>query len=404
MSPQTPSPSSTGTAAMGTDTSATSPGQNDPSDSKSSTLYLFHHPPSMFLTNSSTSYTFLATVFVLLLISSSIVLRSFIVRRRFRRRYEHALANGILTELDGATLAGVTRDFGIDGLGGGLARAKPLLWESVIPLEGTNRCTHTYPDEKRSTQNDINTWTNIMPVALHIIRSSLSPSPPSSPGSPNTQQNQVHTFLSRLRLHHPGPRSDRPSSPERARNDTDLVGSDDGRTADTLSVSVLIAMPDVFAPARPPSMHTAREARGEGKDSHQQNHSQVPSQSSPQHGPIPSASGDIARGLPLVEFGVAEVEAIGIGEVIRFGGVCSSVHEGPPVFSTRAALVYMSIEDPKDPTASINVDDKGMGVMNGYTSSKPPTHGKENLLPFPELLRRDHVHDNMAVVTIPVPY
>jgi hypothetical protein len=184
------------------------------------------------------------------------------------------------------------------------------------------------------------------PVALHIIRSSPSPSSPSSPGSPDTQQHQLHTLLSRLRLRNPGSRSSRPSSSECASNDTDLVGSDSGRDADpkdinafsgskadTLSVSVLIAMPDVSAPARRPSMHASREGHEEGgkgkgiPDSHshspthphqqQQNHPQAPSRSSPPHGPIPNASEDAVRGLPFVEFGVAEVEAIGLGEVIR---------------------------------------------------------------------------------------
>ncbi|KAF8840612.1 hypothetical protein BDN67DRAFT_1069163 [Paxillus ammoniavirescens] len=268
----------------------------------------------MFLMNSSTSYTFLATVFFLLLVSSSIVLRSYILRRRFRRRYEHALANGVLTELDGATLAGVARNYGVDGPGGGFGRArrlgaKPLLWETWVLRNGFVFEEGT--DEKHS--------------------------------SPDTQQNQLHTLLSRLRLRKSGSNSSRPSSSELVRNGTDLVGGDSGRDADpevinafsgskadTLSVSVLIAMPDVSAPAPRPLVREGREEGGKGKDvldshshspthPHQQlqNRSEAPSPSSLPHGPIPSASEDGVRGLPLIEFGIAEVEAVGIGEVIR---------------------------------------------------------------------------------------
>lgn len=41
-------------------------------------------------------FTFLATLLLLLFVSGAIVLRSFIVRRRFRRRIEEALAAGVL--------------------------------------------------------------------------------------------------------------------------------------------------------------------------------------------------------------------------------------------------------------------------------------------------------------------
>ncbi|KAH9936310.1 uncharacterized protein B0H18DRAFT_1113719 [Fomitopsis serialis] len=44
---------------------------------------------------SSTRFTFLATLFLLLFVSAGIVLRSFVLRRRFRRRIEEALAAGV---------------------------------------------------------------------------------------------------------------------------------------------------------------------------------------------------------------------------------------------------------------------------------------------------------------------
>ena len=42
-----------------------------------------------------TRFTFLATLFLLLFVSAAIVLRSFILRRRFRRRIEEAIAAGV---------------------------------------------------------------------------------------------------------------------------------------------------------------------------------------------------------------------------------------------------------------------------------------------------------------------
>jgi hypothetical protein len=41
-------------------------------------------------------FTFLATLFLLLFVSSAIILRSFILRRRFRRRIEEAILAGVI--------------------------------------------------------------------------------------------------------------------------------------------------------------------------------------------------------------------------------------------------------------------------------------------------------------------
>ncbi|KAK7056745.1 hypothetical protein VNI00_002462 [Paramarasmius palmivorus] len=59
--------------------SSTPEGYNNPSNS--SNLYLF---------------TFLATLFVLLLISSTIIFRSYILRRRYQQRLQEALASGAI--------------------------------------------------------------------------------------------------------------------------------------------------------------------------------------------------------------------------------------------------------------------------------------------------------------------
>jgi hypothetical protein len=62
--------------------------------------------------NSTTSFTFLATLFVLLLISASIIFRSFLIRRRFRRRVEDALAQGVFLDLQPSALGLTSRYIG----------------------------------------------------------------------------------------------------------------------------------------------------------------------------------------------------------------------------------------------------------------------------------------------------
>jgi len=62
--------------------------------------------------NSTTSFTFLATLFVLLLISASIIVRSFVVRRRFRRRIEGHIAQGVFLDLPASGLGLTSRFIG----------------------------------------------------------------------------------------------------------------------------------------------------------------------------------------------------------------------------------------------------------------------------------------------------
>ena len=53
----------------------------------------YHH--SLFAINCH-RFTFLATLFLLLFVSSAIILRSFVLRRRFRRRIEEAILAGVV--------------------------------------------------------------------------------------------------------------------------------------------------------------------------------------------------------------------------------------------------------------------------------------------------------------------
>ena len=87
---------------------------------------------SSFLIN---SFTFLATLLLLLAVSCAIVIRSLVLRRRFRRRVQEALANGVILPSPPGGLAGAMmfgnsrprRDFG----------EKPTMWERWLapPLE-----------------------------------------------------------------------------------------------------------------------------------------------------------------------------------------------------------------------------------------------------------------------------
>lgn len=92
-------------------------------------------------------FTFLATLFVLLFVSSAIVLRSFFLRRRFRRRIEEAIAAGVILPPASPTTPGTftgrllaRRDFG----------EKPKLWDA----------------DARSAVGD--EWEDIKPIAARV--------------------------------------------------------------------------------------------------------------------------------------------------------------------------------------------------------------------------------------------
>lgn len=71
-------------------------------------------------------FTFLATLFVLVAVSCAIVLRSFYMRRQMRRRYEEAIAAGLLPSV---VMPGARKkkNFG----------EKPKLYDAVVvPADG----------------------------------------------------------------------------------------------------------------------------------------------------------------------------------------------------------------------------------------------------------------------------
>lgn len=74
------------------------------------------------------SFTFLATLLLLLAVSCAIVIRSLILRRRFRRRVQEALANGIVLPPPPGGFAGAM-GFGGAGRGRRDFGEKPTMWE-----------------------------------------------------------------------------------------------------------------------------------------------------------------------------------------------------------------------------------------------------------------------------------
>ncbi|KAG8214861.1 hypothetical protein J3R82DRAFT_10027 [Butyriboletus roseoflavus] len=267
-------------------------------------------------------FTFLATILILVLLSASLVLRSYILRRRYRQRFQQALADGLFVDLDRSTFNG---EGPFDPLGE-LRRStrrpgpKPALWDNWI-----------HPAEKD------NTWSSITPVALwrtssqspsKLISSAILTTPP--PDSPSLLQAQPRSsLLSQLRLQSPfslsSPRSS--SLPRQAHTpiESPTVASPrlpaaqpgpSGPSAHTekdaaiLVVCVLVAMPDASAPVNLP----VPGAKGKGVDplesqAQQQSGDADPLLQSSLHRSglrIPDFAVD-EEGLPLLEFGVVEV-------------------------------------------------------------------------------------------------
>ncbi|KAI0086512.1 hypothetical protein BDY19DRAFT_908200 [Irpex rosettiformis] len=101
---------------------------------------------------SSTLYllTFLATLFVLLFVSCAIVLRSFLIRRRYRLHIEQQIAAGILPP--DALDPRPKRDFG----------EKPKLWDVYVD-----------PEDKKGLL-EYEGWEDILPMSTQIAHDSAS--------------------------------------------------------------------------------------------------------------------------------------------------------------------------------------------------------------------------------------
>ncbi|CUA66719.1 hypothetical protein RSOLAG22IIIB_00166 [Rhizoctonia solani] len=205
-----------------------------------STLYLF---------------TFLTTLLLLLAVSCGIVIRSFVLRRRFHRRVEEAIAAGVL--LPGQGDAGM----GAGGRLGAFRRPigeKPKLWEVWIDP--------SVSDSKHSSTSS--EWSNIRPLAVTKI-SEVSTDAAAPPKAEMTQQEAPVgiSLLDRLGLHsvfHRGTRAapiinPTPSSPDvplptlgynppapHEETQGSKANSSDGDRS--VQVAVFVAMPDSSRP------------------------------------------------------------------------------------------------------------------------------------------------------------
>lgn len=212
-----------------------------------STLYLF---------------TFLTTLLLLLAVSCGIVIRSFILRRRFHRRVEEAIAAGVL-------LPSQTGDIGM-GPGGTInvfrrpLGEKPKMWEVWIdePSSGDNHAPIA------------SEWSDIQPVA--VTRLSDAPPKPKveqtgetpAPSAPASAFNRLTSRLLFGRGRTPTPANATPASPE-APLPTLTYGSSPAldqqpleppqdklpnstNANNSVQVAVLIAMPDPSKPRYSP--------------------------------------------------------------------------------------------------------------------------------------------------------
>ncbi|KAK7469161.1 hypothetical protein VKT23_003652 [Stygiomarasmius scandens] len=136
-----------------TPSSTSSPSPSSPSPNQGN-LYLF---------------TFLATLLVLLLISCSIVFRSFVLRRRYQRRLQEALASGGV--LAPRTQGSHRKRF----------RTRPKFFDVWLSEGGE-------------------VWEEIMPVSASAIKPKRRSNANADPNSPQSQPNQSQLQSSRQRL------------------------------------------------------------------------------------------------------------------------------------------------------------------------------------------------------------
>ncbi|KAL5482562.1 hypothetical protein ACEPAI_9156 [Sanghuangporus weigelae] len=138
----------TNTLPSPTQTNSNNNGNNQPNFATTSSLYLF---------------TFLATLLLLLAISCAIVIRSLVIRRRFQRRVQEALAEGYVFPPN----AGPGATTGLGALGAAARRRfdvgeKPKMWDAHIAPPPP-------PDESKEMK-----WENLMPVSVRIQSDKLT--------------------------------------------------------------------------------------------------------------------------------------------------------------------------------------------------------------------------------------
>jgi len=212
--------------------------------------------------NSTTSFTFLATLFVLLLISASIIFRSFLIRRRFRRRVEGALGQGVFFDLPPSGLGLTSRFIG----------EKPRVHEAWVEQSELREKAH---------------WQAIMPVTVRLTRG-VEPAVESRSPLEALHPQQRPSFLARLKR--------RSESTDSHPTPNTMEASPD----DTASVCVLISMPHPDSPMRP--KHSL-------EDSAALSNSQLWEGNQQSLG-MPAGK-TIEEGVPNVVFGITELPVLG---------------------------------------------------------------------------------------------
>jgi len=186
--------------------------QGSPSPTANATLYL---------------YTFLATLVLLLAVSSAIVVRSLILRRRHQRMVEEAIRTGTwMPDRLSSTSGRRRRDFG----------QKPKLWEAWLRPKAN---TLTGEKEKSS-------WGDITP--FHVAYIDLPTPSPQGPIA-SSAENPVEPVSRPARFMRPFARRRSPPSPQPVSLIPDQALSSSSSSPTTaprpaVRVAVLIAMPN----------------------------------------------------------------------------------------------------------------------------------------------------------------
>ncbi|KAI0044402.1 hypothetical protein FA95DRAFT_1608564 [Auriscalpium vulgare] len=221
----TPSPDSTTTTTAAPFFTADPSATPKDNTKNSSSLYLF---------------TFLAALFLLLFVSSAIILRSFVLRRRFRRRIEEAILAGVITPND-VTSRGRGRNFG----------AKPKIWEAYVS-PGGSEWDSIMPVAALTVSPPNNTPQAILPRPLHDDASLTDSSPP--PLYRRVFRNPLRTRPSAEPPAETSPGSPRPELPQDA-------------PPSAVQVSVLIAMPDARRSHMPGASSTSWKGKAKSVNS-----------------------------------------------------------------------------------------------------------------------------------------
>ncbi|KAI0699080.1 hypothetical protein BC835DRAFT_594723 [Cytidiella melzeri] len=201
MSSVTTTPTSTTDSASSSSTGDSSSGSGF--SPPSSTLYLL---------------TFLATLFVLLFVSCAIVLRSFLIRRRYRLHLQQQIALGVLPP---ETLNSYNKDFG----------ERPTLWDVHVNAQ----------DEKGLLEYE--GWEDVLPISARISHdpaTSSTPgksSPTPAPSLASSPPPRYHRFTQALFARNRRPAElSTPSTLEDPEPPTITTGQD-------VQIAVMVAMP-----------------------------------------------------------------------------------------------------------------------------------------------------------------